>query len=80
MVAITNGTSNTLLAWEPNNIPACAAQPSANSPRVPVALSDPTVNRHYPLRHGQVLNVLYCDGHVAAVVQTEMVGTGFYAN
>ena len=79
IVTITNGTSNTLLAWEHNNIPACAAQLTAGGPRTPVALSDPDVGRHYPTRHTQVLNVLYCDGHVAAVPQGDMAGTVFYA-
>lgn len=79
LTAILNGTSQTLLAWEHNNIPACATQTAANMPRVPVLLSDPAVARHYPTRHGQVLNVLYADGHVAAVVQTEMSGQTFFA-
>ncbi|MGL4552732.1 MAG: DUF1559 domain-containing protein, partial [Gemmataceae bacterium] len=76
--AITNGTSHTLLAWEHNNIPACAVQ-VIGTPRLPVALTAPDVGRHYPRRHGQVLNVLYCDGHVAAVAREEMSGQAFYA-
>jgi prepilin-type N-terminal cleavage/methylation domain-containing protein/prepilin-type processing-associated H-X9-DG protein len=76
---IRNGTSNTLLIWEHNNIPACGIQ-AVGAPRVPVALNAPDVSRHYPMRHGQTINLLYCDGRVTAIPRAEMVLEAFFAD
>ena len=78
LVAIQNGTSSTYLAWEHGNIPACAIQ-NPGTPRLPVAITADDAARHYPLRHGPVLNVLFCDGHVSALTLNDLGTTGFYA-
>src|SRR5262249_21984399 len=68
LVHVSNGTSQVLFAWEPSNVPACAWQRSLDSPRVPWPFDDTDVPRHYPtMRHLETMNVLYCDGHVAAL-------------
>jgi prepilin-type N-terminal cleavage/methylation domain-containing protein/prepilin-type processing-associated H-X9-DG protein len=78
LVEVQNGTSNVLLAWEHSNIPACAVQ-VPGSPRLPVANTAPDAPRHYPLRHVQVLNVLFADGHVSSVTSMDMSGPVFHA-
>jgi prepilin-type processing-associated H-X9-DG protein len=41
---------------------------------------DPADLVHYPVRrHNGVINVLFCDGHVAALAQTELMDRMFYA-
>ena len=75
---IRTGTSNTLLIWEHNNIPACGIQ-IPGTPRLPVPLDAADAPRHYPMRHGQTINLLYCDGRVVAVPRGEIVRTAFFA-
>ena len=77
-VHIINGTSNTLLMWEHNNIPACGIQ-LPGTPRLPVALDAADAPKHYPTRHGQTINLLYCDGRVVATPRGEMVTSAFFA-
>jgi prepilin-type N-terminal cleavage/methylation domain-containing protein/prepilin-type processing-associated H-X9-DG protein len=77
-VAMQNGTSNIYLAWEHGNIPACAVQ-SPGTPRLPVPRDASDVDRHYPLRHGPVLNILFCDGHVIPMTRVEIIDPSFYA-
>ena len=74
-----NGTSNVILVWDHGRTPGCANSTIA-APRGPwqpyVNGSDTT---HYPVqRHGGVFNVLFCDGHVAAMSQGELMGSLFY--
>jgi len=78
LVTIRNGTSQVLLAWDHSNIPICATQ-VAGSPRLPVPPDAPDVIRHYPPRHLQLFNTLYCDGHVAAHQSAQMLPELFYA-
>ncbi len=78
LVHIGNGTSNVYLAWEHSNIPACAIQ-APGTPRTPVATNASDAPRHYPQRHGQVLNVLYCDGHVTPMPMADLTVPSFYA-
>jgi prepilin-type N-terminal cleavage/methylation domain-containing protein/prepilin-type processing-associated H-X9-DG protein len=72
---ITNGTSNVYLAWEHSSVPVCSANGG-----VPVQITATDVVKHYPLRHIQVVNFLFCDGHVAAMTWDDLVPqTPFYA-
>jgi prepilin-type N-terminal cleavage/methylation domain-containing protein/prepilin-type processing-associated H-X9-DG protein len=77
---ILNGTSNVMIVWDHGRTPGCANS-SVAAPRGPwtpfVNPSDPT---HYPtIRHDGVMNVLFCDGHVHAMAQTDLQTQLFYA-
>ncbi len=64
-----NGSANVMLAWDHTNSPACS---TLGWPRVPVQPYIQPDSPHYPLRHGGVYNVLYCDGHITAQKQTDL--------
>jgi len=76
-----NGTSNILIVWDHGRTPGCAdsthAATTAN-PRAPWPFPDATNPKtHYPdHRHGQVFNVLYCDGHASSMTQQVLVEGG----
>jgi prepilin-type N-terminal cleavage/methylation domain-containing protein/prepilin-type processing-associated H-X9-DG protein len=75
-----NGTSNIVIVWDHGRTPGCANSTIA-APRGPwkpfLNPSDPT---HYPVRrHEGVFNVLFCDGHVQALTQSELADQLFYA-
>jgi len=79
-----NGTSNIVIVWDHGRTPGCANSTIA-APRGPwkqpngtyVDANDTT---HYPMRrHGGVFNVLFCDGHVVAITQNELIDQLFYA-
>lgn len=81
MDAIQKGTSNVIIVWDHGRTPGCANSNIA-APRGPwmpfVNANDYT---HYPSqRHGGYFNALYCDGHVSATKQTDLVNSLFYAN
>ncbi len=65
-----NGSSNMLLVWEHDNGPVC--YDTVDGVRVPIAFNAPETPLHYPPRHLGVCNMLYCDGHVAALRQTDL--------
>lgn len=75
-----NGSSNILIVWDHARTPGCANSNIA-APRGPWK---PYVNAsdqiHYPVfRHVNIFNVLFCDGHVEAKGQTELLDVMFYA-
>jgi prepilin-type N-terminal cleavage/methylation domain-containing protein/prepilin-type processing-associated H-X9-DG protein len=74
-----NGSSNVLIVWDHGRTPGCANSRIA-APRGPwqpyVERADTT---HYPERHGGTFNVLYVDGHVAALRKTDLLDPLFYA-
>jgi prepilin-type N-terminal cleavage/methylation domain-containing protein/prepilin-type processing-associated H-X9-DG protein len=81
-----NGTSNILIIWDHGRTPGCAYSVPA-APRGPwlfdgretatdIAAAPKT---HYPPRHSGVFNVLYCDAHVASMVQNDLMKNLFYA-
>ncbi|MFM7148565.1 MAG: DUF1559 domain-containing protein, partial [Gemmataceae bacterium] len=80
LVAIRAGTSQVMLAWEHSNLPLCAVQYAAGGPRLPVPIDSSDVFRHYPERHSNRLNVLYCDGHVESMGRADMKPPLFYAD
>ncbi len=75
-----NGSSNILIVWDHGRTPGCANSKIA-APRGPwKPYGDPTDGIHYPQkRHSGVYNALYCDGHVSALTQTELIDNLFYA-
>ena len=76
-----NGSSNILIVWDHGKTPGCANSTIA-APRGPwLPYNDPTDATHYPQRrHTNVFNALYCDGHVAAIMQADLIDRLFYAN
>jgi len=77
---LPNGSSNIMIVWDHGRTPGCANSKSA-APRGPwqpyVDVNDYV---HYPMgRHDGIFNVLFCDGHVAALIQSDLVDSFFYA-
>ncbi|MBY0525272.1 MAG: DUF1559 domain-containing protein [Gemmataceae bacterium] len=74
------GTSNVMIVWEHAKTPGCANSKMA-APRGPwKPFADAAAQTHYPLRHSNTFNVLFCDGHTASMTQTEITDGLFYAN
>jgi len=75
---ITNGTSNVMLAWDHGKYPACAEE-RADGLRGPWPFNIPMDPQHYPqIRHDGVFNVLFCDGHVIGMSQSDLTLPLFY--
>ncbi|MBV9123109.1 MAG: DUF1559 domain-containing protein [Planctomycetes bacterium] len=75
-----NGTSNIMLVWDHGRTPGCANSTIAapRGPWTPLVKNDDYT--HYPVRrHDGVFNVLFCDGHVSALTQTDLVTNMFFA-
>jgi prepilin-type N-terminal cleavage/methylation domain-containing protein/prepilin-type processing-associated H-X9-DG protein len=75
------GTSQVLLLWEHGRLPACAtngAQPAGLPKGLPWPLFDADGPNHYPPRHIGMFNVLFCDGHVMAIVESDLKNEMFY--
>jgi prepilin-type N-terminal cleavage/methylation domain-containing protein/prepilin-type processing-associated H-X9-DG protein len=79
-----NGTSNVVIVWDHGRTPGCANSTIA-APRGPwqqpgggfVLDTDYT---HFPARrHEGVFNILFCDGHVQSIRQTDLLTSLFYA-
>jgi prepilin-type N-terminal cleavage/methylation domain-containing protein/prepilin-type processing-associated H-X9-DG protein len=79
-----NGTSNIVIVWDHGRTPGCANSTTA-APRGPWKHANGTYvdandTTHYPgRRHDGVFNVLFCDGHVRAMAQPELMDPLFYA-
>jgi prepilin-type processing-associated H-X9-DG protein len=74
-----NGSSNILIVWDHAKTPGCANSRTI-APRGPwKPYADAAAQTHYPLRHSGVFNALFCDGHVAALTQSELQDALFYA-
>jgi prepilin-type N-terminal cleavage/methylation domain-containing protein/prepilin-type processing-associated H-X9-DG protein len=75
------GTSQVLLLWEHGRLPACATngtQPPGLPTGLPWPLNDSDAPNHYPPRHIGMFNVLFCDGHVTAIVESDLKNEMFY--
>lgn len=75
-----NGTSNIIIVWDHGRTPGCANSTIAapRGPWKPFVKDDDYT--HYPVRrHDGVFNVLFCDGHVAAMTQAELIDRLFHA-
>ncbi len=80
-----NGTSQVILAWEHDNTPICFFQPNALSPQIKIPIPPTSGNHpeiHYPYRHGNTCNFLFCDGHVVplTVNETDLQDWMFYTD
>jgi prepilin-type N-terminal cleavage/methylation domain-containing protein/prepilin-type processing-associated H-X9-DG protein len=76
---ILNGTSNVIIVWDHAKTPGCANSKIA-APRGPwKPYTDAAAATHYPQRHLGLLNVLFCDGHVDPITQTDLMDSMFYA-
>lgn len=78
-----NGSSNIVIVWDHAKTPGCADSThaaTAANPRAPWPWPD-TAYTHYPSnRHGEVFNILYCDGHSAAIAQADLQTVMFLAD
>jgi prepilin-type N-terminal cleavage/methylation domain-containing protein/prepilin-type processing-associated H-X9-DG protein len=73
------GASNVLWFWEHAFVPSCGC-PSGNQVVPCTPFADPPNGGHYPAaRHGDVMNVLFCDAHVEAVSFADLRVEQFYA-
>jgi prepilin-type processing-associated H-X9-DG protein/prepilin-type N-terminal cleavage/methylation domain-containing protein len=80
-----NGSSNIIIVWDHGRTPGCANSAIA-APRGPFlqpgggfVLADDVT--HYPVRrHDGLFNVLFCDGHVQALQQSDLLMPLFYAD
>jgi prepilin-type N-terminal cleavage/methylation domain-containing protein/prepilin-type processing-associated H-X9-DG protein len=75
------GTSQVLMLWEHGRLPACATngtQPAGLPYGLPWPVDDSDGPNHYPPRHIGMFNVLYCDGHVTAMVEADLKNEMFY--
>lgn len=75
-----NGSSNVIIVWDHAKTPGCANSTTA-APRGPwKPYNDAAAVTHYPLRHSSTsFNVLFCDGHVTAMTQNDLMDSLFYA-
>ncbi len=78
-ITIGNGTANVMIVWDHAKTPGCANSrvPAPRGPWTPY--TDAAAQTHYPLRHNGTFNVLFCDGHVTNLHQTDLVDLLFYA-
>jgi prepilin-type N-terminal cleavage/methylation domain-containing protein len=74
-----NGSSNIMIVWDHAKTPGCANS-RVIAPRGPwTPYADANSQTHYPLRHTHVFNVLFCDAHAAAMSQSDLQDSLFYA-
>jgi prepilin-type N-terminal cleavage/methylation domain-containing protein/prepilin-type processing-associated H-X9-DG protein len=74
-----NGSSNVMTVWDHAKTPGCANS-RVVAPRGPwTPYTDAAAATHYPLRHLNVFNVLFCDAHVTAMKQNDLQDALFYA-
>jgi prepilin-type N-terminal cleavage/methylation domain-containing protein/prepilin-type processing-associated H-X9-DG protein len=79
-VANGNGTSNVMIVWDHGRTPGCANSTIAapRGPWKPYTGID-AMTTHYPQRHTGTFNVVFCDGHVMSMVETDLMDVLFYA-
>ena len=77
LVEITdgNGASNVMLVWDHTTTPACCQY---GNPRIPVTPFVDPRSACYPVRHNNNYNVLFCDGHVVTMPQSDLTEAPFY--
>jgi len=73
------GTSQVMFIWDHSNIPGCGQPGDAPGQTVPVTpFTGQGVSTHYPPRHGDRFNVLFCDGHALPIISSELQIEMFY--
>jgi prepilin-type N-terminal cleavage/methylation domain-containing protein/prepilin-type processing-associated H-X9-DG protein len=80
-----NGSSNIMIVWDHGKTPGCADSShaaTAANPRGPWPFPDTTNPRtHYPdERHTNTFNVLFCDGHVVGMSNSDLATSLFLAD
>jgi prepilin-type processing-associated H-X9-DG protein len=74
-----NGSSNIIIVWDHARTPGCANSNVA-APRGPwKPYTNAAAQTHYPLRHTNTFNVLFCDDHVTSMTQNDLMDSLFYA-
>jgi len=75
-----NGTSNVMVVWDHAKTPGCANStiPAPRGPWMPFTGTAATT--HYPLRHNNLFNVLFCDGHVVPMNPADLAVELFYVH
>jgi prepilin-type processing-associated H-X9-DG protein len=69
------------MLWEHARLPACATNgdaPPGLPAYIPWPPGDADGPNHYPPRHIGMFNVLYCDGHVVPMIQSDLRTEMFY--
>jgi prepilin-type N-terminal cleavage/methylation domain-containing protein/prepilin-type processing-associated H-X9-DG protein len=79
-----NGSSNIAIVWDHGKTPGCADSSHAATPATPrgpwPTFLDTTYS-HYPAdRHVDSFNILYCDGHVVGMGQSDLTLPLFIAS
>jgi prepilin-type N-terminal cleavage/methylation domain-containing protein/prepilin-type processing-associated H-X9-DG protein len=79
LVEILNGTSNVMIVWDHARTPGCANStiPAPRGPWKPY--TGPTALTHYPQRHENTFNVLFCDDHATNMTDSALTDSLFYA-
>jgi prepilin-type N-terminal cleavage/methylation domain-containing protein/prepilin-type processing-associated H-X9-DG protein len=74
-----NGSSNVLIVWDHAKTPGCANStiPAPRGPWKPY--TNAAAATHYPQRHLGTFNALYCDAHVANMIESELMDSLFCA-
>jgi prepilin-type N-terminal cleavage/methylation domain-containing protein/prepilin-type processing-associated H-X9-DG protein len=74
-----NGSSNVMIVWDHGKTPGCANStiPAPRGPWKPY--TGPSALTHYPPRHTQTFNVLFCDGHAQNMRDDDLQDALFYA-
>jgi prepilin-type N-terminal cleavage/methylation domain-containing protein/prepilin-type processing-associated H-X9-DG protein len=82
LTTLDNGSSNIIIVWDHGKTPGCADSShaaTAATPRAPAIWPD-TAFTHYPSNRHNGFNVLYCDGHVDLMNQSDLGTTLFLAS
>jgi prepilin-type processing-associated H-X9-DG protein len=68
-----------MIVWDHARTPGCANSriPAPRGPWKPY--TNAAAETHYPSRHMGLFNVLFCDGHVAAMAENDLQDSLFYA-
>jgi prepilin-type N-terminal cleavage/methylation domain-containing protein len=79
LTQILNGTAYVMIVWDHARTPGCANStiPAPRGPFKPY--TGTTALTHYPQRHLQTFNVLFCDDHAVSMSDSELVDSLFYA-
>ena len=81
---LANGSSNIVFVWDHGRTPGCANSTIA-APRGPWQqpgggfVSDADVTHFPERRHVGVFNIVFCDGHVQTIRQSDLLTRMFYA-
>jgi prepilin-type N-terminal cleavage/methylation domain-containing protein/prepilin-type processing-associated H-X9-DG protein len=89
MLTNGNGTTNIVIVWDHGRTPGCAnstiaaVPPNGRGPWMEPGggfIFDGDVTHNTVRRHDGVFNMLFCDGHVQTMRQTDLINSLFYAS